>query len=83
MTWPVKPRWQLLMFGLARFPAAEMEMSEIRSRQMRRSPSALFRLSPGGGDEEVRSLRGLCGLIRSFGCGGRRRHDDASAVVKA
>ncbi|XP_057487458.1 uncharacterized protein LOC130773535 [Actinidia eriantha] len=91
VTWPAKPRWQLLMFGLARFPAAaEIGMSEIRSRQSRRSPSTLFRLSPGGDEEKVRKVRGLCGLIRSFGCGvscrrrhRRRRHDDSSAVVKA
>lgn len=36
-----KPRWYLLMFGMVKFPA-EMELSDIKSRQVRRSSSTLF-----------------------------------------
>ncbi|XP_022135307.1 uncharacterized protein LOC111007302, partial [Momordica charantia] len=36
-----KPRWYLMMFGMVKFPA-EMELSDIKSRQVRRSSSALF-----------------------------------------
>ncbi|XP_023516073.1 uncharacterized protein LOC111780044 [Cucurbita pepo subsp. pepo] len=36
-----KPRWYLLMFGMVKFPA-EMDLSDIKSRQVRRSSSALF-----------------------------------------
>ncbi|KAM6552753.1 hypothetical protein CsatB_013515 [Cannabis sativa] len=39
---PFRPRWSsFLMFGMARFPA-EMELSDIKSRQVRRNPSTLF-----------------------------------------
>ncbi|GFZ14898.1 hypothetical protein Acr_24g0010880 [Actinidia rufa] len=78
---PVKPRWQHMMFGLARFPAGEMELREMRSRQSRQSPSALFRLNSGGG-QKVHRVQGLLGLIRSLGCGGRHQHH-VNAVVRA
>ncbi|PON75958.1 hypothetical protein PanWU01x14_039090 [Parasponia andersonii] len=47
---PVRPRWSsFLMFGMARFPA-EMELSDIKNRQVRRNPSTLFpAMDPGGG----------------------------------
>ena len=82
LTSPVKPRWQVMMFGLARFPAAQMEMREIRSRQNRQSPSALFRLSSGGG-EKVHRVDGLLGLIRSLGCGGYQHHHHEDTIVKS
>lgn len=43
-----KPRWYLLMFGMVKFPA-EMELSDIKSRQVRRSSSALFPTSENKG----------------------------------
>ncbi|THG03172.1 hypothetical protein TEA_016079 [Camellia sinensis var. sinensis] len=72
---PVK-RWRsLLMFGLARVPP-EMELSDIRSRQGRRSRSMMVQRSGGGGGggggEKVRRGKGLWGiwwLIRALGCG--------------
>ncbi|KAF8007265.1 hypothetical protein BT93_K1307 [Corymbia citriodora subsp. variegata] len=45
---PLKPRWYLFMFGLNRLPA-EMELTDIRTRQSRRTPSTMFRT----GDAEV------------------------------
>ncbi|THG04130.1 putative uncharacterized protein DDB_G0267716 [Camellia sinensis] len=42
-----KPRWYLLMFGLAKFPP-EMELKDIKNRQVRRSPATLFPVCDGG-----------------------------------
>ncbi|GFS32059.1 hypothetical protein Acr_00g0020600 [Actinidia rufa] len=81
LTSPVKPRWQDMMFGLARSPAREMELREMRSRQNRQSPPALFRLNSGDG-QKVHRVEGLLGLIRSLGCGSHHHHD-ANSVVKA
>ncbi|GFS32067.1 hypothetical protein Acr_00g0020630 [Actinidia rufa] len=81
LTSPVKPRWQDMMFGLARSPAREMELREMRSRQSRQSPPALFRLNSGDG-QKVHRVEGLLGLIRSLGCGSHHHHD-ANSVVKA
>ncbi|KAL4576423.1 hypothetical protein LXL04_012516 [Taraxacum kok-saghyz] len=57
---PSKSRWQVFMFGSGRFPT-QMEMSDIRSRQLRRSNS---------GEEEKTGGKRLSGLIRVLGCGG-------------
>ncbi|XVF70019.1 hypothetical protein PTKIN_Ptkin11bG0127900 [Pterospermum kingtungense] len=37
----VKRRWYVFMFGMVKFPQ-EMELKDIKSRQFRRSPSAMF-----------------------------------------
>lgn len=64
-----KWRWHLLACGLGvRFPA-EMELSDIRSRQRRRSPPAALFL--GGGDKEAGGGKGLWAMIRAL-CGRRR-----------
>ncbi|CAI9273467.1 unnamed protein product [Lactuca saligna] len=57
---PSKSRWQVFMFGSGRFPM-KMELSDIRSRQKRRSHS---------GEEEKIGGKQLSGLIRVLGCGG-------------
>ncbi|XP_059669169.1 uncharacterized protein LOC132314310 [Cornus florida] len=77
---PAKYRWYLFMFGLARFPT-KMELGDMRNRQSRRGPSALFRLDSGG--EKAggcrRRWKGLWwGLIRAVGFGGRHH---ANTVV--
>lgn len=48
LTPPLKSRWYLFMFGLNRLPA-EMELTDIRTRQSRKTPSTMFR----SGDGEV------------------------------
>ncbi|KAF7131498.1 hypothetical protein RHSIM_Rhsim09G0153700 [Rhododendron simsii] len=63
---PAKWRWNLLACGLgARFPT-EMELSDIRSRQRKRSqPVPLF--LGGGGDKKVGGGKGLWAMIKSLG----------------
>ncbi|KAF7131976.1 hypothetical protein RHSIM_Rhsim09G0153900 [Rhododendron simsii] len=63
---PAKWRWNLLACGLgARFPT-EMELSDIRSRQRKRSqPAPLF--LGGGGDKKVSGGKGLWAMIKSLG----------------
>ncbi|KAH7839598.1 hypothetical protein Vadar_006128 [Vaccinium darrowii] len=59
-----KWRWHHLACGLGvRFPA-EMELSDIRSRQRRRGPPAA--LFSGGGDKEVGGGKGLWAMIRAL-----------------
>lgn len=48
LTPPLKSRWYLFMFGLKRL-SAEMELTDIRTRQSRKTPSTMFR----SGDGEV------------------------------
>ncbi|KAF7133284.1 hypothetical protein RHSIM_Rhsim09G0153600 [Rhododendron simsii] len=68
---PAKWRWNLLACGLgARFPA-EMELSDIRSRQRKRSPPAPLFLGGGGGDKKVGGGKGLWAMIKSLS--GRHR----------
>ncbi|CAK9136162.1 unnamed protein product [Ilex paraguariensis] len=76
-----KSKWYFFMFGLSRFPT-EMELKDMRTRQMRRK-STSFR--PNDGGEKVASvegsrMKGWWGLIRALGCGGCHH---ANAVVKA
>ncbi|KAI3520102.1 hypothetical protein L1887_09326 [Cichorium endivia] len=63
---PSKSRWQVFMFGSGRFPT-KMELSDIRSRQLRRSLS---------GEEEKTGGKRLSGLIRALGCGGGFSDDE-------
>ncbi|XAR72108.1 hypothetical protein NMG60_11018627 [Bertholletia excelsa] len=64
-----KSRWHL-MFGLTRLPV-EMELKDIRSRQSRRNPVAMFPLVEGREGEKGRTGKGLWAMIRalSLGCG--------------
>ncbi|KAE8056762.1 hypothetical protein FH972_013505 [Carpinus fangiana] len=77
----VKPRWYLLMFGLVKFPP-EMELSDIKSRQVRRNhPSTLFPppLSADGKLPVNRgSSKGTWRLLRALSC-----KDHASVAVTA
>ncbi|KAI8539838.1 hypothetical protein RHMOL_Rhmol09G0214200 [Rhododendron molle] len=66
---PAKWRWNLLACGLgARFPT-EMKLSDIRSRQRKRSPPAP--LFFGGGHKNGGKGKGLWAMIKSLG--GRHR----------
>ncbi|KAF7132325.1 hypothetical protein RHSIM_Rhsim09G0153800 [Rhododendron simsii] len=68
---PAKWRWNLLACGLgARFPA-EMDLSDIRSRQRKRSQPAPLFLGGGGGDKKVGGGKGLWAMIKSLS--GRHR----------
>ncbi|KAG8372380.1 hypothetical protein BUALT_Bualt12G0060200 [Buddleja alternifolia] len=43
-----KPRWYALVFGLVKFPP-EMDMRDMKNRQVRRNPGSLFAAVDGGG----------------------------------
>ncbi|XP_030548890.1 uncharacterized protein LOC115754101 [Rhodamnia argentea] len=64
LTPPLKSRWYLFLFGLKRLPA-EMELTDIRTRQSRKTPSTMFR----SGDVEVvkRGTRSAKNVPRSSG----------------
>ncbi|XP_052198357.1 uncharacterized protein LOC127805647 [Diospyros lotus] len=75
-----KPRWYDLMFGLAKFPP-EMELKDMKSRQVRRTPTAMFPpLYDGGRFPVNRSTRkgSSWGLLRVLSC-----KDHASVAVTA
>ncbi|XP_062078662.1 uncharacterized protein LOC133783138 [Humulus lupulus] len=80
---PFRPRWSsFLMFGMARFPT-EMDLSDIKSRQVRRSPSTLFpTLDSGGGNFPVSrnssSGKASWKLLKALSC-----KDHASVAVTA
>lgn len=38
---PTRPRWSMFMFGTVKFPA-EMELEDMKTRQLRRNPTSLF-----------------------------------------
>ncbi|KAJ9539947.1 hypothetical protein OSB04_026453 [Centaurea solstitialis] len=68
-----KSRWQVFLFGSGsgRFPR-NMELSDIKSRQLRQIPSTLPTEKGGG--------KRLTWLIRVLGCGGGFNFDDAIKV---
>ncbi|XP_057969228.1 uncharacterized protein LOC131158399 [Malania oleifera] len=73
-----KSRWyQLPMFGLVKFPP-EMELKDIKSRQSRRNPTALFPpADPGMKVPISRSAgKGPWTILRALSC-----RDDASVAV--
>ncbi|KAJ8617135.1 hypothetical protein MRB53_013321 [Persea americana] len=71
-----RPRWCLLIFGSMRGPPVEMEMKDIRHRQMRRNPppGSLFRASErregavSGGKEAEGKISWK--LLRALSCKG-------------
>ncbi|XP_050374552.1 uncharacterized protein LOC126792106 [Argentina anserina] len=77
-----KPKWSFLMFGIVKFPA-EMDLSDIKSRQVRKNPStSLFPDTSVGKCSSVsRSNSGNKGswkLLRALSC-----KDHASVSVTA
>ena len=74
----LKSRWYLLMFGQVKFPP-EMELRDIKSRQVRRNPATLFPSLDAGANSPVKRSSGKCswGLLRALSC------KDASVVVTA
>ncbi|KAL0404597.1 UNVERIFIED_CONTAM: hypothetical protein Sradi_2100500 [Sesamum radiatum] len=73
-----KPRWSPLMFGPVKFPP-EMDLRDIKSRQVRRSPGSMFPAVEGG-DRTPASRRTTWGgdLLRVLSC---KKH--ASVAVTA
>lgn len=64
-----KPRWYLLMFGMVKFPA-EMDLSDIKSRQVRRSSSALFPANENKGKFQCNRNSGEAAwrILRALSC---------------
>ncbi|KAL5549147.1 hypothetical protein UlMin_004378 [Ulmus minor] len=73
------PRWSaFLMFGMVKFPA-EMELSDIKSRQVRRNPSTLLPPIDSSGNLTVSRSSGKGGswkLLKALSC-----KDHASVAV--
>lgn len=63
-------RWNVLMFGLARFPAPEMELKDIKSRQVRHIPATMFHPMEAvrGGPVKQSRRRGSGCLLRALSC---------------
>ncbi|KAM0963690.1 hypothetical protein ACFX13_023069 [Malus domestica] len=68
-----KPKWFLLMFGIVRFQA-EMDLSDIKNRQIRRNPSTLFRSEA---PDNRSSGKGSWKLLKVLSC-----KDHASVAAK-
>ncbi|XP_047337183.1 uncharacterized protein LOC124940696 [Impatiens glandulifera] len=64
-----RSRWNLIMFGLLKFPSwssgVEMELSDIRNRQKRRNPAKAV---ADGEEKRNSSVNGLWSLIRTLSC---------------
>lgn len=69
LTSPAKSRWHLFMFGLMRFPT-EMELRDIKNRQVRRHPETMFRSFSGQEEMSLQRKRakGFWGMLRALGC---------------
>ncbi|KAI8570066.1 hypothetical protein RHMOL_Rhmol01G0004100 [Rhododendron molle] len=79
----LKPRWYVLMFGSFRF-RPEMELRDIKNRQVRRAPAAtMFQPLDGGGKKPVSPPNGRksswC-LLKALVCRGNVT-DDVTASV--
>lgn len=72
-------RWCFLMFGIAKVPA-EMELSDIKSRQFRRTPSTLFPPVDAGGNPSANRASGKASwrLLKALSC-----KDHTSVAVTA
>lgn len=72
-----KTRWYVFMFGLVKFPP-EMELRDIKSRQVRRSQTSLFPSveSIGKGSVKRGGGKGTWGLLKALSC-----KDHANAAV--
>lgn len=75
---PMKSRWYLFAFGMARFPV-EMELRDIKMRQSKKSPANKLRQETGKEMSNGRREKGLWGLLRFLGCKSHHAH----AMVKA
>ncbi|KAL3746030.1 hypothetical protein ACJRO7_015042 [Eucalyptus globulus] len=65
---PSRPRWRVLPFGALRLPA-EMELRDMRSRQLRRNPSTLFATpAPAPSPADGGGWKGSWKLIRALSC---------------
>lgn len=77
---PTRSRWYLFFFGSAKIPA-EMEIRDIRRRQLKKSMS---QQSLGGGSAKITSRKnrgvGWWKLIRALGCD---NHHHSDSVIKA
>lgn len=63
-----RPRWSVFMFGMARLPA-EMELEDIKTRQLRRNPTAnLFVPGERRGNLPVSRSKGSWKLLRALSC---------------
>ncbi|KAJ7955779.1 hypothetical protein O6P43_022312 [Quillaja saponaria] len=65
-----KPRWFFLMFGLVKVPS-EMELSDIKNRQVRRTPSTtMFPITESGGKLQVSGDSGKMTwkILRALSC---------------
>ncbi|KAF8035319.1 hypothetical protein BT93_C1368 [Corymbia citriodora subsp. variegata] len=71
---PSRPRWWLLPFGAVK-PPAEMELRDMRSRQLRRNPSTLF-APPAPAPADRGGWKGSWKLIKALSC-----KDPASVAV--
>ncbi|GFS30392.1 hypothetical protein Acr_00g0011660 [Actinidia rufa] len=71
-----KPRWYVLLFGNLKFPP-EMELRDIKSRQVRRNMATMFPASDGGGRIPV-NRKSSWGLLSVLSCKG-----NASVAVTA
>jgi len=84
-----KSRWFLFMFGMSKLSSTtEMELKDIRNRQSRRGPAAMFPAAEDGEVDAVkgkkRSCKGMWKILKSItmvlGCRSSRLAND---VVKA
>ncbi|XP_021893179.1 uncharacterized protein LOC110811105 [Carica papaya] len=75
----VKPRWYFFMFGMAKFPP-EMELRDIKNRQFRRNPSAMFPPIESGGNFPVNrsTNKGSWKFLKALSC-----KDHASVTAMA
>ncbi|CAI9779650.1 unnamed protein product [Fraxinus pennsylvanica] len=77
----LKPRWYVFMFGIVKFPP-EMDLQDIKNRQVRRNTGSIFPWIDAGGKAPVshNDRKNTCGydLLRVLTC---KKH--ANVAVKA
>ncbi|OWM65775.1 uncharacterized protein LOC116198821 [Punica granatum] len=69
-----RPRWYVFMFGMVKFPA-EMELEDIKTRQLRRNPTTLFvptnettEAATRGGRSSMSRNKGSWKLLKALSC---------------